>query len=152
MDTLMNWRPMEDFMTLREALNNLFEDTMVRPRRAATATGEAVLPVDMYETPEAVIVKARVPGASADEIEITAADDTLTIRGKLSSEAEKEEAAKWNWLYHELWHGKFSRVLPLHAQVDTGKIEASFNNGELTITIPKAEKVKPKQIKIKANE
>jgi len=148
MASVMNWQPMEDFMTLREALNNLFEDTMVRPRRAATATGEAVLPVDMYETPEALIVKARVPGVSPDDIEITAAGETLTIRGKLSSEAEKEEAAQWNWLYHELWHGKFSRVLPLYTSVDTAKIEASFKNGELTITIPKAEKAKPKQIKI----
>lgn len=152
MASLMDWRPMEDFMTLREALNNLFEDTMVRPRRSVTATGEAVLPVDMYETPEALIVRARVPGVSPDDIEITAAEETLTIRGKLNSEAEKEEAAKWNWLYHELWHGKFSRTLPLHSRVDTAKIEASFKNGELTITIPKAEEVKPKQIKVQIKE
>lgn len=151
-NNLTTWDPFQEFVSLREAMDRLFEESFVRPRRLVAGDGEARLPVDMYETTNEIVVKARVPGVNPDDLQITATEDAITIKGRFTSEAESEEAKKWNWLYHELWHGTFSRVLPLHTKVQIDKVEANFKNGLLTLTIPKAEEVKPKTITVKVSK
>lgn len=143
------WRPLEDMMSLREAMDHLFESSVVRPGRTAAADASAAaLPVDLYETKDAVVIQARVPGVSPDELEVTATEETVTIQGKLASNALSEEAPQWQWYRRELWTGNFSRVVTLPTRVDLNKIEANFSHGLLTLHIPKAEEVKPKSIKI----
>jgi len=128
-------------------MDRLFEESFVRPWRGVSR-GEATLPVDMYETPEALVVKARVPGVNPEDLEITATADSITISGKFDSESEEGKS----WLHRELWYGKFSRVLPLHVRTQSDKVDASFKNGLLTLTIPKAEEVKPKTIKVQVHK
>ena len=93
-------------------------------------------------------IRAELPGLKADELDISVTGDTLSIAGERTLPAEDEKAR-----YHrrEREAGRFSRILTLPAQVDTGKVEASCTDGILTVTLPKAEAAKPKQITVKAS-
>ncbi len=108
-----------------------------------SAAGEATLPLDVWATAEAFQVSAYVPGVNPEEVEITFEGDELAIRGKLPALTEGGDFVK-----RELYHGAFARRLTFNVPVDADRIEASFHNGLLTLTVPKAEAVRPKQIKI----
>ena len=147
---VVRWRPVEDMLTLREAMDRLFEDSFVRSSGAATRRGEtAQLPVNIWEDKDAVHVVARVPGLEADDLDIQLTGETLTIRGRFGSDAEREEAKEWGWYANELWYGPFERTIALPTEVQTDKVEAVFKNGILRLSVPKAEEVKPKTIKVK---
>ena len=107
------------------------------------AAGEASLPIDVWANADTFQVQAYVPGVNPDEVEITFEGDELTIRGKLPELAQGGDFVK-----RELFHGTFTRRLTFNVPVDVERIEASFHNGLLTLTVPKAEAVRPKQIKI----
>ena len=94
-------------------------------------------------------VVARVPGLEADDLDISLSGETLTIRGRFGSEAEREEGKDWCWYSNELWYGPFERTINLPTMVQTDKVDAVFKNGVLHLTVPKAEEVKPKTIKVK---
>ncbi len=100
----------------------------------------------MYHTPEAVVVKAALPGAKADDVDITITGNTLTIKGETNSE---EEIEREDYLYQERRYGSFNRILTLPNGLQSDKVEADFENGVLTLSIPKAEEIKPKLIKAK---
>ncbi|MCC6457442.1 MAG: Hsp20/alpha crystallin family protein [Caldilineaceae bacterium] len=102
-----------------------------------------LLPVDVWATPEAFQVNAYLPGINPEDVEITFEADELTIRGTLPAAPEGAEFIK-----RELYHGSFSRRLSFNVPVNADAIEAEFHNGLLTLIVPKAEAVKPKQIKI----
>jgi HSP20 family protein len=104
---------------------------------------ETLLPIDVWATPEAFQVSTYLPGVNPEDVEITFEGDELYIRGKLPAMPEGAEFIK-----RELYHGTFARRLSFNVPVDADRIEANFHNGLLTLTIPKAEAVKPKQIKI----
>ncbi len=148
MSEIMRWEPFRELVSLREAMDRLFAESYVRPWGVPARLGEAgLLPVDMYETEESVVIKAAVPGMNPDDLDISIAGDTVTIRGETRREDETSEDG-----YHrrELYYGSFCRSLPLPTQVMAEDAEAVFENGMLTLTLPKAEEVKPKSIKIKA--
>ncbi len=145
--TLMRWEPFREIMSLRDAMDRLFEDSFVRPSRLWPELGRGELPVDMYQTANDVVVKASIPGLKPDEVDISITGDTLTIKGEHKEEKEVEEQ---DYFYRERRYGAFSRSLTIPVPVKTEKTEATFENGVLTVTMPKAEEVKPKQIKIKA--
>ena len=107
------------------------------------AAQETVLPLDVWATPEAFQVSTYLPGVNPEDVEITFEGEELTIRGKLPAAPEGAELIK-----RELYHGSFSRRLSFTVPVNADAIEATFHNGLLTLTVPKAEAVKPKQIKI----
>ena len=146
--TINVWRPFSDMLSLREAMDRLLESSFVRPG-SYEEQPEATLPVDMYETEDNLVIITRVPGVNPDDLEITATEEALTIKGHLGSEAETEEAQSWRWLRRELWTGDFQRVIPLGTRVQLDKIDAHFERGLLTLTLPKAKEVKPKNIKVK---
>jgi HSP20 family protein len=149
---LMRWEPFEDVVSLRDAMDRLFEESFVRPRRAERGARNggsvASLPVDVYETDDELVVNARVPGMNPDEVEVTIHGDTVTIRGELHSAATDEESKNWKWHTHELWHGPLGRTITLPTLVDVDKVEAHFENGLLALRLPKAEEVKPRVIKV----
>jgi len=124
-------------------MDRLFEEAF-RPSRFWAA--EATVPVDMYQTPEAVVVKAALPGVKPEEVEITITGNTLTIKGEVKAE---QEVKREDYIYQERHYGGFSRSLTLPTGLQVDKAEAVFENGILTLTIPKAEEVKPKTIKVK---
>ena len=145
MSNLTRWEPVREMMTLREAMDRLFDDAFTRP---ISMSGGSVVPaLDLYQTPNEVVVKAALPGLKADDVQLSVTDNVLTLRGEFKHESEQKEAT-----YHirEQRQGAFERSVMLPTDVQTDKAKADFENGVLTITLPKAEAVKPKTINIKA--
>jgi HSP20 family protein len=101
----------------------------------------------MYQTDDEVVVKAALPGIKADEVQINITGEVLTLKGEVRHEEDKKEKA---WHIHEQRWGSFERSLVLPTEVVADKTKAEFENGILTITLPKAEEVKPRVINIKA--
>jgi len=135
-------------MTLREAMDRLFEESFVRPRpRWGEGSRERPfrLPLDVYTTPEEIVISASLPGLTPDEVDIVIEGDALSIRGELRPPLENVE-----YLFQERPYGAFSRTLTLNVPVEADKAEAVFENGVLTLTLPKAEETKPKVIKVKS--
>ena len=148
MSNLVRWEPFRDLISLREAMDRLFEESFVRPSEGRLAlAGAGALAVDMYETDDAVVVKSAIPGIKAEDIDISITGDTLTIKGETKAEEEVNEE---NYIRRERRHGAFCRTLALPLPVVPAKADAEFENGVLTLTLPKAEEVKPKAIKIRA--
>ena len=143
--SISRWEPFKDFMTLRQAMDRLFEDSVVRPTRAwGDSQGARYLPLDVYTTKEAIVVRATIPGVKPDDVELTIEGATVTIRGELKPPAEEG-----TYLLQEQRYGPFSRSIELGLPVVAEKAEASFENGMLVLTIPKADEIKPKVIKVK---
>jgi HSP20 family protein len=144
--SISRWDPWGDIVSLREAMNNLLEESFVRPRGGAG--GAAGLAVDVRETPEAFVVTASVPGVSPDEVDITVLGDTLHIRGERREE-RSEEGEQGRWLIRERRVGSFERSIALPTTVKADAADADFKDGVLTITLPKAEEAKPRSIPVR---
>jgi HSP20 family protein len=109
MTRLTRWEPFRDLISLREAMDRLFEDSVVRPSRRQLALREgAPMAVDMYETDEDVVVKTALPGIDPDDVDVSITGDTLTIKGETRAEEEIEEE---NYVYRERRFGAISRSL-----------------------------------------
>lgn len=147
MSSLMRWDPFDEVRGLRRHMDRLFEDFFRGPRLLGWEPVELGVALDVYETDDALVVKAALPGVRPDEVDISVSGDVLTIKGETKSEEETKSGS-----YHrrELRYGAFARSIPLPTRVDHDKAEATFENGILTVTMPKVEEVKPKSIKIKA--
>ena len=148
MAELVRWSPARDTVSLREAMDRLFEESFLRPDLfGGGETAASALPLDMYETENDVVVKASVPGVKPEDIQVTVTGDLLTIKGEFKSE---EKTGKRNVLRQERRYGSFCRQLGLPSGVDSNKAAASFENGVLTLTLPKVEAVKPKTVRVVA--
>ena len=145
MSNLIRWEPAREMMTLREAMDRLFDDAFTRPLSLRDAW--SVPAIDMYQTDDEIVVKAALPGIKADEVQINITGEVLTLKGEMKHEEEKKEKA---WHIREQRWGSFERSVVLPTDVVSDKAKAEFENGILTITLPKAEEVKPKVINIKA--
>ncbi|MEW5830547.1 MAG: Hsp20/alpha crystallin family protein [Chloroflexota bacterium] len=145
MSNIIRWEPMREMVTLREAMDRLFDDAFTRP--FGVRTGWSAPAMDMYQTDNEVVVTAAVPGLKANDAQISVAGDTLTIRGEFKEKSESNDKA-----YHirEQRYGSFERSLTLPTPVVADKARAEFEDGILTITLPKAEEVRPKVITVKA--
>lgn len=143
------WQPFNELMSLRQAMDRLFEDSFVRVPRLWPASGTWELPIDMHQTANDLVVKASLPGFKPEEVDISITDGTINIKGEHKEEQEVKEE---NYFYKERRYGTFSRSLPIPVKVKSDKAEAVFEDGVLTLTLPKAEEVKPKQIKVKAKQ
>jgi HSP20 family protein len=140
------WDPTADLVTMQQTMDHLLTEAWA-PRRAGRRQDSriAVLPLDVYSTNHELIIKASVSGVEPEEIEITIEGDRLTIRGEICAPLENVE-------YHiqERRYGPFERTLTLNIPVEIEDAEATFQNGELTLILPKAEEVRPKVIKVEA--
>jgi HSP20 family protein len=145
MSNLIRWEPARDMMTLREAMDRLFDDAFTRP--LSIRDGWSAPAIDMYQTDDEIVVKASLPGVKADEVQINITGEVLTLKGETKQVEEKKDKA---WHMREQRWGAFERAVILPTDVVADKAKAEFENGILTITLPKAEEVKPKIINIKA--
>jgi HSP20 family protein len=147
MNAMTRWEPAREFVTLREAMDRLFEDSFVggQGQRNGQTAQELRLPIEAYVTENEIVVRAAVPGLQPDQVEITIEGDTLTIRGEFPRPLENV-----NYLFAERPWGRFSRTLQLNVPVQADKAEATFENGMLTLSLPKAEAVRPKTIRVKS--
>ncbi len=143
--TLMKWEPFPEMVSLREAMDRLFEDSFIRPSRLIPFEG-TMPAIDMYETDKEVVVEAALPGVKADEVDIHVTDEGLTIKGERKQE---KEIKRENYYYQEQRYGAFSRFIALPAGVQADKAEATIDDGILTVTIPKSPGAARKTIKVK---
>jgi HSP20 family protein len=128
-------------------MDELLEESFVRPDQRQIGQRQEQqlrLPLDVYATPEEIVIVSSLPGLTPDEVDITIDGDRLTIRGELRPPLENVD-----YLFQERSYGPFSRSLTLNVPVNTDQAEAVFENGVLTLTLPKAEESKPKTIEVK---
>jgi HSP20 family protein len=132
-------------VTLREAMDRLFDDAFTRP--LGLTDGWRAPAIDLYQTDDEVVVKAALPGVKADQVQINVTGDLLTIKGETKEGSETKDK---NYHIREQRWGAFERSVMLPTAVVSDKAKAEFEDGVLTVTLPKAEEVKPKTITVKA--
>ena len=145
--SLMRWRTGRELTTIRDEMNRLFDDFFsgLPERRRELLESEWAPRVDIAETDENVVVTAELPGVNQDNVDITVVNDVLTLKGEKKDE---KEIKKENYHRIERSYGSFQRSVSLPTGVQADKAKATYKDGVLSITIPKAEEAKPKSIKI----
>jgi HSP20 family protein len=147
MANITRFNPLSDMVTLRSAMDRLFDDSLVSPLTLRAFNGEVAGPaVDVHETADDIVVTAALPGLKADDVDITLTGQSLAIRGEFK---EDEKVERGQYLYRERRFGTFQRQLQLPVRVQSEAATANFEDGLLTLWIPKAEEVKPRQIQVK---
>ncbi|HUP54034.1 MAG TPA: Hsp20/alpha crystallin family protein [Methylomirabilota bacterium] len=138
--------PLGELVSLRQAMDRLFEDSFVRSRPLGL-NGEAsgALPLDIISSSDALIVEAALPGVPPEDVEITVEDGTLTIHAETRSERKDEDSQT---IINEIRRGSLTRAVALPSGLEPDKASATFEHGVLHLRIPKAEAVKPRQIRI----
>jgi HSP20 family protein len=149
MSSLIRWDPFREGVSLRTAMDRLFDDSLIRPDAWLVPASFADLAVDVYETKDDVVVKAALAGVKPEDAEITITGNTLQIRGESKEENEVKEE---NYIRKERRYGSFSRTVTLPEGLKNDKAEATFEHGMLTLRIPKSEESKPKTIKVRAKK
>lgn len=148
---LVRWRSFRDSVSIQDEMNRLFNDFFGRvPSRfeADWTPSEWSPSVDIFETKDDILIKAEVPGMKKEDIKITLQDNVLTLKGESKQEKEEKET---NFYRMERSYGSFVRSFNLPTVVQADRIKASYKDGILSITLSKAEEVKPKQIPIEIN-
>ncbi len=152
--TLVRWSPFREMEAMQSEMNRLFSrlggfntDQLSREetRNGQTSQNQWMLPVDVIETPDALKLKAALPGVDAKDVNIELHDNLLTISAQRRRE-EKVETDSYHWI--EQQYGSFHRSISLPRTVDTEKIGASYNDGLLELTIPKKEGSKPRRVEL----
>lgn len=143
---ILGFDPFVDFGAYRDALRQLVEGGWMMPRDLLPSGVTAVvIPLDVIDTGPDIVVQTNLPGVKPEEVNITITGNILTIKGTL---AQKEEFQGANYIRKERRVASFSRSVSLPMPVDAEQAEAHFNSGVLTLTVPKAEAVRPKTIKV----
>jgi HSP20 family protein len=142
---LTDWQTIDRWSTLRDELNTLFEMPLWSGFGRQTQLFGAWTPaMDVYQNNDSVVAMIELPGMKKEDIEISLHDGVLTIAGERKSEVKEGE----NSARSERLVGRFRRSVTLPARVDVNKVSASYKDGILTVTLPKAEDAKPKQIQV----
>ena len=141
------WRPFREMERMRREMDRLWDSFFEeRPRLRMEEAGEWMPSLDLSETDNDIIVKADLPGIDPKDIDISLANDVLTIKGEKKQEREEKDE---NYHIIERSYGSFTRSLRLPRDVQSDKISASYKNGVLKVVLPKSEEAKAKEIKIK---
>jgi HSP20 family protein len=143
--SIAQWEPFPDVSDIQQEMNWLFDSFFGRPGAPQTAEPMWMPPVDMYETRDDLHVAVEVPGIREKEVSVSITGDVLTVKGERKWDKELNDDG-----YHrrERGYGKFERIVALPVPVQADKVKAAYRDGVLEITLPKAEEVKPKEIKI----
>ncbi len=148
MTNLIRWDPFAD---LRTSMDRLFDEGFTRPWRFLAPDQEmSTFPVEVSETDRQVEVKAALPGVKPEDVEVSVINDMLYIKAE-HREEQKEGDEKKGYHRRELRYGSYQRTIALPVSVEPDKAEAHFRDGMLYLTLPKAESVRPKQIKVSSD-
>jgi HSP20 family protein len=142
---IQRWEPFREMVSLRDAVNSLLHESLVPPNDARSEPGATTftLPVDITEAEDDFVVTASMPGIKPEDVQTTVLGDTLMIRG----ESKVEEENGHNWLLRERRSGSFQRSVSMGTPIDADRASAQFEDGVLTLTLPKSEQARPKPIK-----
>ena len=150
---IMRWNPFRDLMRLENEMNRLMQRVFGRPALPARAEERPLIEtrgwapaVDVIDKKDKLIVKAELPGVEKEDIDISISGNVLTLKGETKREKEVKEE---DYYCCERYYGGFSRSIDLPAEVDASKVDASFKNGILEITLPKSKVPEAKKIPIK---
>lgn len=141
----VRWDPFGDVSIFRQQVNRMFEHSLARSEREPVQAHTWTPTVDIYETEREIVLAVEVPGVKPEEIDIQITGDTLTIRGerKLAREDNGRQ-----YMRIERSYGPFQRSFTLGVPINQQQVKAAYRDGLLEITLPKAEEVKPKQVKV----
>ncbi|HXX13605.1 MAG TPA: Hsp20/alpha crystallin family protein [Candidatus Eremiobacteraceae bacterium] len=146
--SLTPFQPFRGFTSLQGQINRLFNEAFDRTSEEGNLTSWAPA-VDIYETEHNLVVKADLPDIKPEELDIRVENNILTIRGERKFEKKVDDN---NYLRVERAYGSFSRSFSLANSVNTEAIQADYQNGVLTLNMPKREEAKPKQIKVRVEK
>jgi HSP20 family protein len=145
--SLTRWDPFTELASMRSVMDRLFDQGFARVPaiRASEELGAASLGLDVFETNDALVIKAAVPGIDPADVEIAVEDDVLSIKGSFE---KKDEVTDENYVRRELRYGSFARSLRLPPTVDAEKAQAQFEHGMLRLSLPKKPEARSRSIKI----
>lgn len=140
-----DWSPLEQLTRLRDEMDRLFTSPFNELQRGGQLFNQWAPALDLYEDKDNIFVKAEVPGMKKEDIDVSLHENALTISGERKYEQKHEEAENYR---SERFFGRFTRSVTLPVPVEGEKVKASYKDGILTITLPKSEKAKAKQIEV----
>lgn len=143
--SLARWEPFSELRRMREDMDRLFQTMSVPGMIAPVEIMRAFPAVDVFEKDNQVIVKAEAPGLKKDDIEVTATEDAISLKGEFKREEETKEEG---YFRREMRSGRFYRTIPMPSAIKPDDVKASFHDGILEITAPKAEQIEAKEKKI----
>jgi HSP20 family protein len=146
---LARWTPYRDMMSVRDEMNRVLNEVFGRNTNDESSwfSGAWTPPVDIYETDDALVMKAELPGFSKDDISIEMKENTLVIKGERKREDEVKEG---NYHRSERMYGAFQRSFLLPTTVDQEKVRAAYKDGVLELRLPKVQAAQPKRIAVSA--
>jgi len=142
------WPTFGRLSDLRDEIDRLFESPLTELTRTSQLLSGWTPALDVFEEKDNFIVKAELPGMKKEDIEVSFQDGSLSISGERKSETQHNEAEVYR---AERFFGRFQRTVTLPAAVAADKIKAAYKDGVLTVTLPKTEEAKPKQIDVSIN-
>lgn len=140
--------PFTEIVSLRDAMDRLFDDQLFRPLWRVEGEREILPALDLYTTSEAVIAKVALPGVSPEDVDVSIAEGVVTVKGTFKDEMETTEEG---YIRKELSRGAFSRTFTLPTTVKADAATATFADGVLTLTLPKMEQARPTHVKVKVS-
>lgn len=144
---MVRWNPWGELTSLNDQMDQLFQQVFGEPVGRQNGSELLTLPLDIRHTDEAYVLEASVPGFSPEEVEVTYDDGILTIRGKRRQQSEKTQG---EYVRRERRTASVFRQVSLPSEVEPDRITAGFENGVLTVTVPRAAKAQPKRIPVAA--
>lgn len=150
--TMMRWDPFSEMTSLRQAMDQLLENSFIRPSgqggsQVGSQGGGNGFPIDVLEHGDAFVVKASLPGVKPDDVDVQVQQNVLLITGQHQEEPERQQG---RYYLAERRTGRFSRAIALPVPVDATACDATYEDGVLTLTLPKAEQARTKQIAIRS--
>jgi HSP20 family protein len=145
---LTAWSSFDGLSTLRNEIDRLFESPLNELTRTSHLLSGSAPALDIFEDKDNFVVKAELPGMKKQDINVSLHDGSLSISGERKNEAKWEDAELYR---SERFFGRFQRTVRLPAPVAADKIKGQYKDGVLTVTLPKAEEAKPKQIEVQVN-
>src|SRR5690348_13741475 len=142
------WSGFNGLSSLRNEIDGLFEAPLTELSRASHFLSGSAPVLDVYEDKDSFVVKAELPGMKKEDIDVSLHDGALSISGERKSEEKLENSEVYR---SERFFGRFQRTVALPAAVDAGNIKAQYKDGVLTVTLPKVEEAKPKQIDVQVD-
>jgi HSP20 family protein len=139
------WSPVNEFVTLRDAMDRLVSDSLINPRSMlGTMTGSSTVPANLYEAPDSYIVQVALPGVDPDTVQITVQGAVISLKGERPSPKFERAQQIWNGI----GFGPFEQTFSLPTAVEAEEARASFEHGLLTLNLPKVRNARAHTIKV----